>query len=130
MLHTIQHIILWGKFRSLNKRYNSLLEQSKSEGAISPSQHIEENFWYETALLLEQQRRLQHHKTVRHLNSPNFPLSTGYPKTMMAAHTTPEGQYFFTQHPPSAIFIVVFSLFNGISLGTGLVWLVAPYLLH
>ena len=130
MLHAIQHIILWGKFRSLNKRYNTLLEQAKSEGTINyRTQHMEENFWYETAVLLEQQRRLQRDRSANHSNPLNLRISPGYPKTLIAAHTKSEGQYFFTQHPPSAIFIVLFSLLGGISMGTGLLWLVAPQVL-
>ena len=130
MLHAIQHIILWGKFRSLNKRYNTLLEEAKGEDHKSSTQHMEENFWYETAVLLEQQRRLQHNKTAKHSNPLNLPLSTGYPKIMMASYTKPEGQYFFTQQPPSAILIVLFSLLGAISMGTGLLWLVVPQLLY
>ena len=125
----MQRIILWGKFRSLNKRYDTHLKQAKKDGHDPASrQHIEENFWYETALLLEQRRRLQFPKTARDSHSQALPLPRDYPKTLVTTHAQPEGRYLFSQNPPSAVFILIFSLLSSIAMGTGLLWLVAPEL--
>ena len=126
MLHTFQHLILWGKFRSLNKRYNGLIEQAKHDRDTAIPQHVEETFWYETAILLEQRRRLhvpQSPPPSRHSRLPAPPV---YPKILVAREHQAHPPYLFTQQPPSSLFLIVFTLLGGMSLTTGLLWLVFP----
>lgn len=130
MLQALQHFILWGKFRSLNNRYHALIQGATKNRDEVTMQHMEENFWYETALLLERRRQLQFPKPSSHPLRSNLPVSSIYPKTLMTTRTQPATQYFPPQQPPSAIFIVLFSLLSGIATGTGILWLVAPHMLY
>lgn len=130
MLHALQHIILWGKFRSLNKRYHTLIEQAKRERDKAATRHVEENFWYETAVLLEQRRRLQSPNTARNPFHSNPATPTVYPKTRITSRPKTETSYSLPEHPPSTLFMVIFSLLGSIAIGTGILWLVAPLLFY
>ena len=123
MLHTFQQLVLWGKFRSLNRRYNSLLEQAKSEGNGLTTIHVEETFWYETAILLEQRRRLQASKAIPSSMPSHLPSPTIFPKRTLAEFPQPHTPYLFTQQPPSGLFILLFSILGSLALGTGAYWL-------
>ena len=126
MLNTVQQLILWGKFRSLNKRYNTLIEQAKGNRDGDPTLLVEETFWYETAILLEKRRRLQTSKASLVSISSHLPPPTVYPKAMVSQGNQADPPYLFNQRPPSAMFIILFTLMGGVAIGTGAVWLLIP----
>ena len=122
MRQSLQHFLLWRKLRWLNKRYTALIEQAKHEGDPLFNQHLEEQFWYETAVLLEEKRRLQISKNNPHSCSLPSPKPLVLPKSPIPLTNSP-------LKAPYGLFIVLFSVCSGISLGVGIFWLLVPQFL-
>ena len=60
LVHRIRRKLeLWWKLKNLNWSYRPRLEKAKLNGQEDTFRYLEEKYWYETACLLEERRRLR-----------------------------------------------------------------------
>lgn len=126
----VQRVVLRSKFSSLNDHYQALIHSIKGDGKAKSLQEAQEAYWYETACIMEESRKLK-------LRFPNTtmpqPSLTEIPKGTQVFENTPlYAQILKTtpDRPPSMMGLVILSLLHGISLCAGLLWLIAPQLMN
>jgi len=126
----VNRIALRSKLLSLNQQYQALIHSIKGDGKANSFQVAQEAYWYDTACLMEESRKLK-------LRFPNtvIPQSslTDTSKTTQILENRPLYAQILSptfNRPPSVIPIVILSLLHGISIAAGILWLVAPHLMN
>ncbi len=73
MLHSlIQRVGIWWRFKQLNQTYVPLLEKANAFNDREAVLKLEEQYWYQTACLLEERRELRRGRTVRKYSQPPY----------------------------------------------------------
>ena len=123
----LKRIALRSKFLSLNQQYQVRIQSLKHRGQASSLQDAQETYWYETACLMEESRKLK----LRFPNIVTPQLSLTNASKVLRAH---ERQFLYARiqkatvnRPPSMITILLLSLLHGISIGAGIFWLITPH---
>lgn len=123
----LRRIALRSKFLSLNQQYQVRIHSLKHKGKASSLQDAQETYWYETACLMEESRKLK--LRFPNIVTPQLSLTNISSKVLQAQER--ESLYAQIQkttanHPPSMMTILLLSLLHGISIGIGIFWLIAP----
>ena len=71
MLHSlIQRATIWWRFKQLNRTFVPLLEKANAFNDREAVLKLEEQYWYQTACLLEEQREIRRGRSVRQYAPP------------------------------------------------------------
>ena len=71
MLHSlIQRAAIWWRFKQLNRTFVPLLEKANAFNDREAVLKLEEQYWYQTACLLEEQRETRRGRSVRQYAPP------------------------------------------------------------
>lgn len=128
MLKTMtKRMSIWWKFKQLDRTYQPLLEKAVAFDNRDALLKLEEQYWYQTACLLEERRELRKAQMMGEASSPRRPhTGNGTP-----VHTRPQSQGQFGserdityQHQKAAGKLIALILTGLVTLGF-LVWILA-----
>lgn len=126
MLKTMtKRMSIWWKFKQLDRTYQPLLEKAVAFENRDALLKLEEQYWYQTACLLEERRELRKAQTIGGASSPRRPhTGNGTP-----GNTRPQGQFgserdITYQHQSAAGKLIGLILTGLVTLGF-LVWILA-----
>ncbi|RMH06229.1 MAG: hypothetical protein D6704_07745 [Nitrospirae bacterium] len=72
---TIRRLSIWWRLKKLDRTYQPLLEKAIAFGNREAVLKLEEQYWYQTACLLEERRELRQ----AHVKKPRGTSSNGHP---------------------------------------------------
>ncbi len=117
------------KLQSLNRQYHSQPPRLQHDDQSNTFQHAQETYWYETACLIEEARKLKisHPTTI----VPEPSLTDSGKNSQAFENTSLYKQILKTtlNQPPTVIPIIILSFLHGISICAGILWLLAPHLM-
>lgn len=129
MTFVLKKIALRSRFFSLNHQFQALMHSLKHKDKAKSLKEAQEAYWYETACLLEESRRLK-------LRFPNpFSPRASFTNFFKGSQTFEEKPLYAQiltnslNQTPSIISIVILSLLHGISIVIGIFWLIFPQLM-
>jgi len=121
----IQRARLRSKLQSLNRQYHFLFSPLQHEGQSSTSQDAQEAYWYETACLIEESRKLKLSCPTTVVPEPSLTETDSSKNSQVLENSSLYAQILKTtlDRPPTVIPIIILSFLHGISICAGILWL-------